>query len=111
MMSELEIKPAEAEPFPLCGTDCQQLGYDRARDQYFCKVADEWLPGCDVVCVPFIQRKIERLLEFEKNCYMKYREQKERIEELETAYDKLLKDGWVEWKRAGRPGDWKKEEA
>ena len=30
-----------------------------------------------------------------------------RIEELKSANDKLLKDGWMEWKKAGKPGDWK----
>ena len=60
-MNELEIKPSEAEPFPLCGPDCPQLAHDNPRDQDWCGVTDEWLPGCDVVCVPFIQRKIEKL--------------------------------------------------
>jgi hypothetical protein len=63
MSEPLKIDPAAAEPFPLCGTDCPQLGYNAARDQYFCKVTDEWLPGSDVVCVPFIQRKFAKLYE------------------------------------------------
>jgi hypothetical protein len=62
-MNEFIIDPAPAEPFPLCGMDCPQLGYDKGRDQNFCKVTDEWLPGDDVVCVPFIQRKIAKLNE------------------------------------------------
>ena len=60
-MSEPEIIPSEAEPFPHCGPDCPQLVHDNPRDQDWCGVTDEWLPGCDVVCVPFIQRKIAKL--------------------------------------------------
>jgi len=32
---------------------------------------------------------------------------RKRVEELERANDKLLKYGWMEWKKAGKPGDWK----
>ena len=29
-----------------------------------------------------------------------------RTQELEEAYDRLLREGWMEWKKAGQPGDW-----
>ncbi len=60
-MGELPIDPRPAEPYPICGNDCPQLEWDTRTDRCWCKVADEFLPREDVVCVPWIQRKMTEL--------------------------------------------------
>ena len=35
---------------------------------------------------------------------------RDEIYQLQRAYDKLLREGWMEWKKAGQPGDWRTHE-
>ena len=50
--------------------------------------------------------EIETLREQKKTLCLRSASLLQRIEEIGRASDKLLKDGWMEWKKAGKPGDW-----
>ena len=58
-----EILAVESDDFkhPVCGPNCPQLRHDAPKDKDWCALTDWWLPGEDVVCVPLLDRELDKL--------------------------------------------------